>query len=65
MREIPDVMDLVDAAKLIPMKQGTLRMWLSRHRDEFPPRYRRGRNRNKIRVLTEIEVDKIRLTIFS
>jgi hypothetical protein len=48
--------DVVDAAKRIPMRHGTLRQWLARHAREFPARYRRGRHRQRVRVLTETEV---------
>jgi hypothetical protein len=54
------MIDLVDAAKMIPMKQGTLRVWLSRH-PEFKKQYRRGRHRKLYRVLTKDEVEQIRL----
>jgi len=48
--------DLVDAAKLLAVKAGTLRVWLSRYKGEYPPQYRRGKHRKKIRVLTYTEI---------
>lgn len=51
--------DLVDAAKLIPCKQGTLRVFLHRH-PEYGRVYRRGRHRKKIRQLRESWIVEIR-----
>lgn len=57
------LIDLVDAAKLIPMRQGTLRMWLLRHKADFPARYRRSQHRQKRRLLTADEIRLIRMRI--
>lgn len=55
-----DLVDIRDAAKAIPMKRGALRVFLLRHKTDIPPRYRRGRHRMKVRVLTIAQIGWIR-----
>jgi len=51
------------AAELIPMpSKAALLLWLGRHKEEFPARYRR-RNSRLERILSEEEILKIRSMI--
>lgn len=55
---------LADAAMLIPMTVLSLRKFLSRHKDQFPPRYGHyGTQRRRHRLLTADEVRRIRTTL--
>ncbi len=52
--------DVPVVARMIPCSHGALRMFLSRHKAQFPARYRRTRLRRKIRILSASEVALIR-----
>lgn len=54
------------AAMLVPMTYDSLRKFLSRHRDEFPPRYGKyGTARRRQRLLTGREIMRIREKLVS
>ncbi len=52
--------DLQVAAQLIPMQAPSLRKLLSRHKAQFPARYRRSTGRRRIRLLSATEIRTIR-----
>jgi hypothetical protein len=55
---------LMTAAILIPMSPQSLRKFLSRHKDQFPPRYGHyGPRRRRYRLITADELRQIRTTL--
>ena len=54
---------LNSAAMLIPMTVLSLRKFLSRHKDQFPPLYHYGSLRRRHRLLTGDEIRQIRITL--
>ena len=52
--------DIQLAAPLIPMSQVGLRGYLSRHKADYPRRYRKDRHRVLHRMLTASEIRRIR-----
>ena len=54
---------LAVAAVLVPMAYSSLRKWLSRHREDFPARYRRIPGNRRQRLLTGNEIRRIRQTV--
>ncbi|MDR4493756.1 MAG: hypothetical protein R3B74_04915 [Nitrospirales bacterium] len=52
--------DLKVAANLIPMHYPSLRKLLSRHKAQFPARYRRSTGGRRIRLLSASEIRRIR-----
>ena len=54
---------LAVAAVLVPMAYSSLRKWLSRHREDFPARYRRIAGNRRQRLLTGNEIRRIRQTV--
>ena len=52
--------DLQIAYQLIPMQYDSLRKFLSRHKSQFPARYRRTEGRRRIRLLLASEIRTIR-----
>lgn len=58
---ISPLFDMRLAAYLIPMRYDTLKKWLHRHRETFPPLYRlQGRMHRRIRLLSGNEIKLIR-----
>jgi hypothetical protein len=58
---IDPLFDLRLAAYLIPMRVDTLKKWLTRHKELFPPLYRlQGRMHRRIRLLSGREIRLIR-----
>lgn len=54
--------DLVLAAAIIPMSHDALRRYLSKHRDDFPRRYRQDQQKRLHRQLTASEIRQIRVS---
>ena len=57
---IEPLYDLKVAYQLIPMQYDSLRKFLSRHKSQFPARYRRTEGRRRIRLLLASEIRTIR-----
>jgi hypothetical protein len=55
--------DLDMSSTLIPMRYNSLKTYLSKHRDQFPPRYMLTFGHRRIRLLTANEVRVIRTTL--
>ena len=61
LQAVEPLFDLRLAAMLIPMRLSTLRTFLSRHKAEFPARYRLdGSGHRRVRVLYASEARRIR-----
>ncbi len=48
---------------LIPMRYTSLKTYLSKHKDQFPPRYMLTYGHRRIRMLTATEVKTIRTAV--
>lgn len=58
---IDSLFDMRLAAMLVPMHYGTLKKFLSRHKAQFPARYRlSGREHRRVRLLSGAEIKRIR-----
>jgi hypothetical protein len=57
---IEPLFDLDMASVLIPMRYGSLKAYLSKHKQRFPPRYMLTFAHRRIRMLTAMEIKTIR-----
>lgn len=57
---IQPLFDLDMASSLIPMRYTSLKTYLSKHKDRFPPRYMLTYGHRRVRMLTATEVRAIR-----
>ncbi len=55
--------DLQCAYRLIPIQYEALRKFLSRHKGQFPARYRRSTGGRRIRLLSASEIKQIRKAV--
>ena len=62
---IQPLFDLDMASTLIPMRYASLKTYLSKHKEQFPPRYMLTYGHRRIRMLTASEVKTIRKAILS
>jgi hypothetical protein len=60
---IQPLFDLDMASTLIPMRYASLKTYLSKHRDWFPPRYMLTYGHRRICMLTASEIKMIRASI--
>ena len=60
---IQPLFDLDMASSLIPMRYGSLKTYLSKHKERFPPRYMLTYGHRRIRMLTATEVRMIRAAV--
>jgi len=50
---------LAEAAKILGVKEPTLRAHLSRNADRFPAKYRKGSRGRRVRILTDSEIARL------
>ena len=60
---IQPLFDLDMASTLIPMRYGSLKTYLSKHKEQYPPRYMLTYGHRRIRMLTATEVKAIRVAV--
>lgn len=60
---IQPLFDLDMASSLIPMRYTSLKTYLSKHKDQFPPRYMLTYAHRRIRMLTAAEIKGIRSSL--
>ncbi len=58
--KIQPLFDLDMASSLIPMRYTSLKTYLSKHKDQFPPRYILTYGHRRVRMLTATELRAIR-----
>ena len=62
-RDFEVLYDLKCAYRLIPIQYEALRKFLSRHKSQFPARYRRSKGGGRIRLLYASEIRRIRAMV--
>jgi hypothetical protein len=60
---IEPLFDLDMSSSLIPMRYNSLKTYLSKHKEQFPPRYMLTYGHRRIRMLTATEVKSIRAAV--